>query len=80
MQTENKPLVVYFSATGTTAMVARTIADITGYCFTLFLQPSHEHIVLQIQKTVKTIEYKSLYLHAEETKSDIRAYSCFYRV
>ena len=30
MQTENKPLVVYFSATGTTAMVARTIADITG--------------------------------------------------
>ena len=198
MQTENKPLVVYFSATGTTAMVALTIADITGgtlyeivpqraytsddldwndrqsrssvemnnpqsrpaikgtkadvaaydvifigypiwwdqapriintfieshdltgktlvpfatsggsgisnsvkelrkaypdlkwrdgkltytvvYCFTLFLQPSHEHIVLQIQITVKTIEYKSLYLHAEETKSDIRAYSCFYRV
>lgn len=30
MQTENKPLVVYFSATGTTAMVARTIADITS--------------------------------------------------
>lgn len=30
MQTENKPLVVYFSATGTTAKVARTIADVTG--------------------------------------------------
>ena len=30
MQTENKPLVVYFSATGTTAMVARTLAVITG--------------------------------------------------
>lgn len=29
MQTENKPLVVYFSATGTTAKVARMIADIT---------------------------------------------------
>ena len=26
MQTENKPLVVYFSATGTTAKAARTIA------------------------------------------------------
>lgn len=30
MQTENKPLVVYFSATGTTAKVARTIADVTS--------------------------------------------------
>ena len=30
MQTENKPLVVYFSATGTTAKAARTIADVTG--------------------------------------------------
>ena len=30
MQTENKPLVVYFSATGTTAKAARTIAEITG--------------------------------------------------
>ncbi len=30
MQVENKPLVVYFSATGTTAKAARTIADITG--------------------------------------------------
>lgn len=30
MNTENKPLVVYFSATGTTARVARTIADVTG--------------------------------------------------
>ena len=29
METENKPLVVYFSATGTTAKVARMIADIT---------------------------------------------------
>ena len=30
MQTENKPLVVYFSATGTTAKVARTIAEVTS--------------------------------------------------
>ena len=30
MQTENKPLVVYFSATGTTARAARVIADVTG--------------------------------------------------
>ena len=30
MQTENKPLIVYFSATGTTARVARTIAEATG--------------------------------------------------
>ena len=30
MLTENKPLVVYFSATGTTAKAARTIADVTG--------------------------------------------------
>ena len=30
MQTGNKPLVVYFSATGTTAKAARTIADVTG--------------------------------------------------
>ena len=30
MQTENKPLIVYFSATGTTAKVARTIAEVTG--------------------------------------------------
>ena len=30
MQAENKLLVVYFSATGTTAKVARTIADVTG--------------------------------------------------
>ena len=30
MQAESKPLVVYFSATGTTAKVARTIADVTG--------------------------------------------------
>ena len=30
MQTESKPLVVYFSATGTTDKVARTIADVTG--------------------------------------------------
>ena len=30
MQTENKALVVYFSATGTTAKAARTIAEITG--------------------------------------------------
>ena len=30
MQTENKPLVVYFSATGTTTKAARTIADVTG--------------------------------------------------
>lgn len=30
MQTENKPLVVYFSATGTTAKAARIIADVTG--------------------------------------------------
>ena len=30
MQTENKPLVVYFSATGTTAKAARTIADVAG--------------------------------------------------
>ena len=30
MQVENKPLVVYFSATGTTAHAARTIADVTG--------------------------------------------------
>lgn len=29
MQIENKPLVVYFSATGTTAKAARTIADVT---------------------------------------------------
>ena len=29
MQTENKPLVVYFSATGTTAKAARTIAEVT---------------------------------------------------
>lgn len=30
MQTENKPLVVYFSATGTTAKAARMISDVTG--------------------------------------------------
>ena len=30
MQTGNKPLVVYFSATGTTAKAALTIADVTG--------------------------------------------------
>lgn len=30
MQTENKTLVVYFSATGTTAKVARMISDATG--------------------------------------------------
>ena len=30
MQTENKPLVVYFSATGTTAKAARTIAEVTS--------------------------------------------------
>ena len=30
MQTENRPLVVYFSATGTTAKAAQTIADVTG--------------------------------------------------
>ena len=30
MQTENKALVVYFSATGTTAKTARTIAEVTG--------------------------------------------------
>ena len=30
MQTGNKPLVVYFSATGTTAKAARMIADVTG--------------------------------------------------
>lgn len=30
MQTESKPLIVYFSATGTTDKVARTIADVTG--------------------------------------------------
>ena len=30
MQPENKAIVVYFSATGTTARAARTIADITG--------------------------------------------------
>lgn len=30
MQTDHKPLVVYFSATGTTAETARIIADITG--------------------------------------------------
>ena len=30
MQNESKPLVVYFSATGTTAKAARTIAEITG--------------------------------------------------
>ena len=30
VQTENKSLVVYFSATGTTAQAARTIADVTG--------------------------------------------------
>ncbi len=30
MQTGNRPLVVYFSATGTTARAARMIADITG--------------------------------------------------
>ena len=30
MQTGNKPLVVYFSATGTTAKAARTIAEVTG--------------------------------------------------
>ena len=30
MQTENKPLVVFFSATGTTARAARTIAEVTG--------------------------------------------------
>ena len=30
MKTENKSLVVYFSATGTTAKAARTIADVTG--------------------------------------------------
>ena len=30
MQTGNKPLVAYFSATGTTAKAARTIADVTG--------------------------------------------------
>ena len=30
MQTDNKQLIVYFSATGTTARAARTIADVTG--------------------------------------------------
>lgn len=30
MKTENKPLVVYFSATGTTSKVARTIANVTA--------------------------------------------------
>ena len=30
MQNGNKPLVVYFSATGTTAKAARTIAEVTG--------------------------------------------------
>lgn len=30
MQTENKPLVVYFSATSTTAKAARMISDVTG--------------------------------------------------
>lgn len=30
MQTESEPLVVYFSATGTTAKAARTIAEVTG--------------------------------------------------
>ena len=30
MQNKNKPLVVYFSATGTTAKAAKTIAEITG--------------------------------------------------
>ena len=30
MQTGNTPLVVYFSATGTTAKAARTIAEVSG--------------------------------------------------
>jgi len=30
MQTDNKQLIVYFSATGTTARAARTIEDVTG--------------------------------------------------
>lgn len=30
MQTGNKPLVVYFSASGNTAQAARTLADVTG--------------------------------------------------
>ena len=30
MQTDNKQLIVYFSATGTTARAAQTIADVTG--------------------------------------------------
>ena len=30
MQTEDKPLVVYFSATGTTAKAAKMISDVTG--------------------------------------------------
>ena len=30
MQTEKKPLVIYFSATGTTVRAARMIADVTG--------------------------------------------------
>lgn len=42
MQIENKPLVVYFSATGTTAQAARTIADVTGGAL-YEIEPEHAY-------------------------------------
>lgn len=42
MQIENKPLVVYFSTTGTTAQAARTIADVTGGAL-YEIEPEHAY-------------------------------------
>ena len=69
MQTENKPLVVYFSATGTTAKVARTIADVTGG--TLY------EIVPQQAYTADDLDWNARPA-LKDTKLDVAAYDVIF--
>lgn len=83
MQTENKALVVYFSATGTTAKAAQIIADITGG--TLYeIKPQEVYTPSDLnwnnRQSRSSVEMNNPKARPaiEETKSDIAAYSIIF--
>lgn len=83
MQTENKPLIVYFSATGTTAKVAREIADITcGTLYEIVLQQTYtpDDLDWNDRRSRSSIEMgNSLSRPAlKGTKADVTAYSIIF--
>lgn len=82
LQTVNKPLVVYFSATGTTAKAARMISDVTGTLYEIVSQQAYtsDDLDWNDRKSRSSMEMNDPQARPalKDTKVDIAAYDIIF--